>query len=82
MKTYYRVRVAGADFEAADDGCEYNSNDAAKRAAVKAGVAIAADEVERGKASSIVEAHVLQDEQTIGRFIITLRVEAQPVQRT
>lgn len=72
----YRVRAIGADFEADDEGYEYISADAAKKAAVKAGIAIASDEIDRGKKSSIIEAHVCQGQRTVGRFIIALSVDA------
>ena len=72
----FRVRAIGADFEADDEGCEYLRAEDAKRAAVKAGIDIAADEIERGKASSIVEVQVFDREQAVGRFVVALSVEA------
>jgi hypothetical protein len=72
----YRVRAIGADFEAGDEGCEYLRAEDAKCAAVKAGIAIATDEIIGGKDSSIVEVHVLDREQAIGRFIVALSVAA------
>jgi len=75
----YRVRALGADFEAGDEGCDYSSAEAAERAAVKAGIAIAADEIDQGKKSSIIEARIHRGEQTIGRYVIALSVEMLPL---
>jgi len=72
----YRVRAIGADFEADDGGCGYLRAEDAQRAAVKAGIAIAADEIEGGKKSSIVEVQVLDAEETVNRFVVALSVEA------
>lgn len=75
----YRVRAVGADFEASDDdGSDYISPQVAGQAAVRAAIAIAADEIERGKKSSIIEAHVRDGHRTISRFVIALSVEALP----
>lgn len=72
----YRLRAIGANFEAEDEGSSYSSRDAAQRAAIKAGIALAADEVEGGKSSSIVEAQILDGKRTVGRFVVALSVEA------
>lgn len=78
----YRVRAVGADFEADDDeSSEYITAKVAGHAAVKAGIAIAADEIDRGKSSSIIEAYVREGERTIGRYVIVLSVEALPPSR-
>ena len=71
----YRLRAIGADFEAEDEYSSYRSRDAAQRAAIKAGIALAADEIEGGKRSSIVEAQVLDGQETIGRFVVASSVE-------
>jgi hypothetical protein len=72
----YRLRAVGADFDVDDDGCDYADAGAARRAAVKAGIAIAAEEIAEGKKSSIVEAQVLEDDRTLARYVIALGVEA------
>jgi hypothetical protein len=74
----YHVRAIGADFQADDDGVDYISAEVAKKAAVTAGIAIAADEIDRGKKSSIIEAHVRDGARTIGRYVIALSVEKLP----
>jgi hypothetical protein len=74
----YNVRAIGADFEADDDSADYISAKVAKEAAVKAGIALAADEIHHGKKSSIIEAHVRDGARTIGRFVIALSVETLP----
>jgi hypothetical protein len=74
----FHVRAIGADFEADDEGSEYISAEVAKQAAVKAAVSIAADEIDRGKKSSIIEAHVQNGGRTIGRYVVVLSVEALP----
>ena len=72
----YSVRAIGVDFEADDQGYEYVSAEAARRSAVKSAIDIAADEIDRGKKSSIVEAQVLQGNRLIGRYVVALSVEA------
>ena len=71
----YRVRAIGADFEAGDEGCDYLRIEDAKRAAVKAGIGIASDEIERGKKSSIVEIQVLNRGRPVSRFVVALSVD-------
>lgn len=75
----YSVRAIGADFEADDQGSEYISADVAKKAAVKAAVAIAADEIDKGKNSSIIETHIKKNGQTVSRYLVVLSVEAMAV---
>jgi hypothetical protein len=72
----YRLRAIGADFEAEDEGSSYRNRQAAQRAAIRAGIAIATDEIDTGKSSSIVEAQLIEGEETIGRFVVALSVEA------
>ena len=72
----YRVRAIGADFDADDGGCDYLRSEDATRAAVKAGIAIAADAVQGGKKRSIVEVQVFDGQQNVGRFVVALSVEA------
>jgi hypothetical protein len=71
----YRVRAIGADFDADDDGAEYPNVDAARQAALKAGIAIATDEIGEGKNYSIVEVRILDGKRTSGRFVVALAVE-------
>ena len=72
----YRLRAIGADFEAADDGHDFADADVATAEAKRAGIALAAEEIEKGKNCSVVEAHVLDDRETIIRYVIALSVEA------
>ncbi len=72
----YRLRAVGADFDVGDEGCDYPDAEAARRAAVKAGIAIAAEEVANGRKSSIIEAQVIEQDQMLARYVIALSVEA------
>jgi hypothetical protein len=74
----YRLRAIGADFEAKDDGSEYISAEVAKRAAVKAGIALASAEIDKGQKSSIIEAHVQEGGRTVIRYVVALSVEGLP----
>lgn len=72
----YRLRAVGADFDVDDQGCDYANAEAAGRAAVRSSIAIAADEIEQGKKSSIIEAQVLENDRTLARYVVALSVEA------
>ena len=49
------IRTVNSSFDVADQGADYPDVQAAYRAAVKAGVRIAADEVESGRDIAIIE---------------------------
>ena len=74
----FRVRAIGADFEANGEGSEYISADVARRAAVKSAVAIALDEIDKGKNSSIIEINIREGAGSVERYVVALSVERLP----
>ncbi len=72
----YRLRAVGADFDVDDQGCNYANAEAAGRAAVRSSIAMAAEEIDQGKKSSIIEAQVLEDGQPLARYVVAISVEA------
>lgn len=63
------------DFDAEDDGKDYPDTDTAVKEAVKAAIAIAADEASRGHDGAVLEARVEDGAHIIARYIVALSVE-------
>lgn len=75
MMAVYFIRAIGSDFDAADDGIDYANAAEAERAAIKAAIDLAAEEINDDRRSSIIEARVEEDGEAIGRYVIALSVE-------
>ena len=71
----YRVRIVGTDFDAEDEGIEYLNTDAAAEQAIRAAIAIAADEATRGSCGAVLEARVEDGTNVIAHYIVALSVE-------
>lgn len=71
----YRVRIVGTDFDAEDEGSEYPDTDTAVNAAIKAAIAVAADEASRGASGAVMEARVEEGADVLARYIVALSVE-------
>lgn len=71
----YRVRIVGADFDAEDEGTDYPDAESAKRQAVKAAIAVAADEASRGMCGAVLEARIEDGSDVLARYIVAVSVE-------
>lgn len=71
----YFIRAIGSDFDVADEGVEYTDADDARRAAVRAAIELAAEEIDDNRRSSIIEARVENGGNAIARYVIALSVE-------
>ena len=77
----YFIRAIGSDFDVADEGVDYADAAEARRAAVRAAVELAAEEVGGDeRCSSIIEARVEDDSKTVARYVIALSVEPLPLE--
>jgi hypothetical protein len=71
----YRVRLVGTDFDAVDEGADYPDTETAAREAVKAAIAVAADEASRGNQGAVLEARVEDGANVLARYVVALSVE-------
>ena len=71
----YRIRIVGTDFDAEDDGAEYPNTETAVKAAVKAAIAVAADEASQGSCGAVLEARVEDHASVLARYVVALSVE-------
>ena len=75
MMAVYFIRAIGSDFDVADEGVEYADAAGARRAAVRAAIELAAEEINDSQRSSIIEARVEDKGEAIARYVIALSVE-------
>ena len=70
---HFSICTINTTFQTEDEGAEYDDADAAYRAAVEAGIAMATDEVRGGKGLGVIAIHVQDDAgRVVARGMVSL----------